>query len=306
MFCEKSQNLVANGLETGNNTRSMVKRILVCIDGSMPYTQSVCQDAVWLAEKMGASVVALYVSDIRQFEISMVTDFSGSLGVQPYQNLYTQLQEMENEKMKLIQKQVEGYFAPIKDRFRFEQRTGVLVDVVHEFESSKMGVDLVMLGKRGENVNFAQDHLGATVERVVRATTKPCFVSARKHEDIKRIALAYDASPSVHKAIQFLARTEVFKDLDIHLITAIKDLDDKEMHGHVQQTEGLLRNASYKVHHKMIRGEPEEVIPSYIQDHKIQMIVMGAYGHSAIRHLLIGSTTTQLVRDCHVPVLMFK
>jgi nucleotide-binding universal stress UspA family protein len=30
---------------------------------------------------------------------------------------------------------------------------------------------------------------------------------------------------------------------------------------------------------------------------------MGAYGHSPIRRLILGSTTTGLIRTCHVPVL---
>jgi hypothetical protein len=31
---------------------------------------------------------------------------------------------------------------------------------------------------------------------------------------------------------------------------------------------------------------------------------MGAYGHSRIRSFVIGSTTTEMVRSCKVPVLM--
>ncbi|HBN50775.1 MAG TPA: universal stress protein UspA, partial [Thalassospira sp.] len=29
-------------------------------------------------------------------------------------------------------------------------------------------------------------------------------------------------------------------------------------------------------------------------------------GHSRIRNLIIGSTTTEMVRSCHVPVMMFR
>jgi nucleotide-binding universal stress UspA family protein len=284
----------------------MIKRILVCIDGSMPYTESVCQDAMWMAQKTKASLVVLYVSDIRQFEISMVTDFSGSLGVQPYQNLYMQLQEMEREKTRIIQQQVEKIFAPMRDRVTFYQRTGIMVDILHEFESSEMGVDLIVLGKRGENVNFATEHLGSTMERIVRSSTKPCLVSSRDHREIKRILIAYDASPSVHKAIQFLARSEDFRDLEVHLVTAVHDLENTEMVGHIQRTEAILQNAGYNVHHKVVNGEPEEVVSEYVERHGIRMVVMGAYGHSTIRHLLIGSTTTNLVRRCHIPILMFR
>jgi nucleotide-binding universal stress UspA family protein len=36
------------------------------------------------------------------------------------------------------------------------------------------------------------------------------------------------------------------------------------------------------------------------------MVVMGAYGHSRIRSLIIGSTTTEMVRSCKVPVVLVR
>jgi nucleotide-binding universal stress UspA family protein len=33
---------------------------------------------------------------------------------------------------------------------------------------------------------------------------------------------------------------------------------------------------------------------------------MGAYGHSQIRTLIIGSTTSVMLRSCLIPVLMFR
>ena len=42
------------------------------------------------------------------------------------------------------------------------------------------------------------------------------------------------------------------------------------------------------------------------KDSGADLIVMGAYGHSRIRNLIIGSTTTAMVQSCHVPVLLFR
>ena len=36
------------------------------------------------------------------------------------------------------------------------------------------------------------------------------------------------------------------------------------------------------------------------------MLVMGAYGHSRIRHLLVGSTTTTMLRNAQLPVLILR
>jgi nucleotide-binding universal stress UspA family protein len=33
---------------------------------------------------------------------------------------------------------------------------------------------------------------------------------------------------------------------------------------------------------------------------------MGAYGHSRIRQLIVGSTTTQVLRRCQIPILLLR
>lgn len=48
------------------------------------------------------------------------------------------------------------------------------------------------------------------------------------------------------------------------------------------------------------------VIASYVENKDISLLVMGAYGHSRIRHLVIGSTTAQMLRSSHIPVLLFR
>jgi nucleotide-binding universal stress UspA family protein len=56
----------------------------------------------------------------------------------------------------------------------------------------------------------------------------------------------------------------------------------------------------------MLTGTPEDQISAYVADNDIDMLVMGAYGHSRIRYLVIGSTTTEMIRICRIPVLLFR
>ena len=48
------------------------------------------------------------------------------------------------------------------------------------------------------------------------------------------------------------------------------------------------------------------MITEYVDRTAVDLLVMGAYGHSQIRNLIIGSTTTAMVRGCKVPVLMIR
>ena len=286
-----------------------MKRLLVCTDGSIPYSGSCYDYAEFLAKKFGAIVDVLYVSDTRQFEVSMMADFSGSLGIQPYQNLYAQLQDIEKEKVKIVKKGSESFFkkAGILDKVRFHQGCGSLVDACHGFENDATGIDLVILGKRGENVDFAAEHLGSSMERVVRASSKPCLVVPRKFIPIKRMMIAYDGSPSANKVVQFLVRTTEFLDVKVDLVTVLDD-DETDESGLVafQMAEEALVNAGYSVASKELTGDVSDAISDYVVDNNIDLLAMGAYGHSSIKHLLIGSTTTDLIRRCKISVLLFR
>ena len=56
----------------------------------------------------------------------------------------------------------------------------------------------------------------------------------------------------------------------------------------------------------LLEGDPDEVIAEEVEKKGIDLLVMGAYGHSRIRHLVIGSTTTAFIRTCRIPVLLFR
>ena len=66
-----------------------------------------------------------------------------------------------------------------------------------------------------------------------------------------------------------------------------------------------LRKGGYVVTAENMAGNPESVIADKVLSEGFDLVVMGAYGHSRIRNLIIGSTTTEMVRSCMVPVLLF-
>jgi len=281
-----------------------MNKILVCTDGSA--YSFVCYDyAVWMTQRTGAAIEILYVSDLRQFEVPMIADLSGSLGVQPYQAVLGKLQEFEQERAKAILEQARKHFAAKAPSAAatFTHKLGFLVDTFHEFEGH---ADLIMLGKRGENANFATEHLGSTMERVVRASHRPCLVTSRAFKPVERILFAYDGGKSCQKALEFLATTAAFKDLELHLVTVATRNEEETALKTLQAAEGVLRAAGYSPMAQMLVGAPDNEIGAYVEERGINLVIMGAYGHNRIRQLIIGSTTTAMIRRCRVPVLLFR
>jgi nucleotide-binding universal stress UspA family protein len=178
---------------------------------------------------------------------------------------------------------------------------GSLVDAL---PGPEVGEHLVVIGKRGEHADFAKLHLGSNLERVIRASCQPVLVASRRFESIERFLLAYDGSPSVLKAIEFLLQSPLLRGLHCHLLRAGK-IDDTARY-YLEETAGKLRAAGATVTTQATPGSAEEVIAAAVREQRSNLLVMGAYGHSRIRRFIVGSTTTATIRTVSVPVLLFR
>ena len=279
-------------------------KILVCVDGSQ-YAESCCQHAAWLAERLDASIEIVYVTDLRQFEVPFIADLSGSLGLQPYQSIMGELQSLEEKKASLVLEQAERCLrdAGFNGDVSRLHKTGFLVDCLSELEDEAA---LIVIGKRGENANFATEHLGSTMERVARAATKPCFVASRSFKPIRKALLAYQDVRSCQAMLAFVKDRPIFRDLELHLVSVSPHDDESEVLAELRAAEQSLADAGVIPVCQMLHGMVANAIASYARETGIDLLLMGAYGHSRIRHLIIGSSTTELLRDCRLPTLLFR
>jgi len=53
-------------------------------------------------------------------------------------------------------------------------------------------------------------------------------------------------------------------------------------------------------------GTPVDEIIRTVDEHKIDLVVMGTHGRTGIRHLMAGSVTERVVRSSRVPVLTIR
>ena len=279
-----------------------MKKFLVCTDGSQ-YSRVCCEYGVWLAQRVPADVEVLYVTDLRQYEVPLIADLSGSLGIQPYQAVLGQLQELEKKKAEVILVDAGEIFKGTSvESFLTTHRTGLLVDCVGDCDPQP---DIILLGKRGENADFASEHLGSTMERVVRASSKPCLVTSRSFQPIEKVLLAYDGGDSCRKAVRFLASSPIFKGLELHIVIVAGSSEDDSV-VRLEEAEAITKDGGFTPVCQMLHGTTEEQISDYVSANNISLLVMGAYGHTRIRHLIIGSTTTDMIRTCRIPVLLFR
>lgn len=53
-------------------------------------------------------------------------------------------------------------------------------------------------------------------------------------------------------------------------------------------------------------GDVEPALHEYQDEHGIDLLVMGAYGHSRIRQFLVGSTTTTMLKTAEKPLVILR
>ncbi|MDP1732453.1 MAG: universal stress protein [Devosia sp.] len=284
-----------------------MKKIISFVDGSI-YTQSVCDHAAWAATRTGASIDVVHVLGRRDISSTPV-DLSGTLEAETQATLLKELADLDAQRARLSQQRGRVVVDDAKARLLADGvadvtaklRNGDVVEAVHELEAD---ADLVVVGKRGSAADFARLHLGSNLERVVRVARKPVLVASRAFQPIGRFLIAFDGGPSVMRAIGHIAAGPLFKGLECRMLMV--GHDTPEARSKLEAAAALLRDAGYAVEADLRPGEPEGIISANVESGGINLLVMGAYGHSRIRNLIIGSTTSEMVRLCKVPVMLFR
>jgi nucleotide-binding universal stress UspA family protein len=279
----------------------MVRSILIPTDGS-EYGATAIDYGVYIAKKLQARLIGLHVIDIGLMRGPVFSDISGSIGLPPYQ-----------EFLPVIEAGLDGRAEAVLNAFRerckaagLTTETTKAVGVIDEtiIEEGKK-TDWILMARRGENFHLAKGGiLGSTAELVVRKSGKPVLVTPRKYKDIESMALAYDGSPPAHNALNIAVNLseKAAWPLTIICITDDQAVADR-LHEKIETT---LEPLSIDCETIIIRGKDSREILNFIQEGSVELLVMGAYGHNRLRQLFIGSTTSDVIRNSKIPVLLTR
>ena len=281
--------------------------LIALIDGS-GYSQSVCDLTRWVAERTDASVDLMHVLGRRGVG-SEPTDLSGSLKLGARTALLKELADLDEQKNKLELKRGRLLLEEAKTGLEeaglksvgTKLRHGDLIEGIAEFEGE---ADLILVGKRGEAAGLAMEHLGSNLERIVRASHRPVYIANRAFKPINSVLVAFDGGPSSLKAIDYIARSPMFAGLTVTLVFAGKNTP--AIQKSLSDATATLKAGGFEAKTIVESGEPEKVLAQITSTGAHELLVMGAYGHSRVRSFIIGSTTTEMIRSCKVPILIMR
>jgi nucleotide-binding universal stress UspA family protein len=277
-----------------------VKRILVALDGSQ-YATAALDYTLWLAERLHASVVALHVVDIVSIEGSFLHDVSGSLGFEPYLDFSSKMRDVLQDRGRVILELCERRCAERQVACATALPIGV---VANEICDQARTTDLIVLGHRGVNERFSTGLLGSTTESVARKAPRPVLVSPPAFTPIVRPLLAYDGSQRASAALH--AAAEVTSALGLPLTVVHVERTGSDAEAVLAEARQYLEAYAVSVATRRLTGPPHQRIVDVVRDGQYDLLFVGAYGHSRIIEMVLGSTTEFVLRNTLCPVFLAR
>lgn len=276
-----------------------IKRLLLPSDGS-DYSRTAGDYAIYIARLIKARINALHVMDIKIIQGPLFSDIAFYSGLPVYYEFLPKIEDALGKRADTILEEIRKKSEKAGVGIDLNKVAGIIEDtIIQQSENA----DLVVLAKRGEHFHFnAGGLLGSTAESVVRRSKKPVLITPVDFKEIESIGLAFDGSMPATNALKLAAWLSEAAHWPITTLIICEDsaagaeltrkvetyLDDKEVDNEVL----------------LLRGREDREILRFIKEGAVEMMIMGAYGKGRLKEFFLGSTTSNVIRNSDIPVLL--
>ena len=282
----------------------MIKQILVPTDGS-ENSLTAADYAISIGCLFNANIRGLFVKDVKILTGPLIHDIGTSIGgMVPYGTFNQTIREILESQADAALNQVEGKCSQGGVPFSREIREGV---VSNEIVKSAENCDLIAMGKMGIHAEWRDVFLGTTVEFVVRQTHKPVLITPAEYKKFSRMLIAYDGSPFADKALRSGAEIAQPMKLSVTVVC----VTEKKEEGLATLSKAKAFLEDYKLTVNTIAKEGSDHAKGILEvcndeENIFDFLVMGAYGHSRLQEMILGSTTVRVMRSTNCPILLCR
>lgn len=295
-----------NNNQNEHESENAMLRVVACIDGSRA-APAVCDYAAWAGQHMEVPLMLLHVLDEERYPVA--PDLAGNIGLGSREHLMEELAELDARRSKLAlehghhlldeaERRLEA--AGVDDVIK-RQRHGDLTESLLALESQTR---LLVMGLHGESSSDRDLHIGSQLETVIRSLHRPILLVPDEFSTPKSAMLAFDGSSTAFRSVELLAGSPVFRGMPLHIVMVGADTADRREQ--LKKAEAMLSGMGVDIQLAIRAGDVEPTLHAYQEEHDIDILVMGAYGHSRIRQFLVGSTTTTMLKTAEKPLVILR
>jgi universal stress protein E len=244
--------------------------------------------------------------------------------------------EMDHQNLRgtvedVAQKSLESLVAKLAAR-------GVTADFVIRFgaaweeltrQAMAGGHDLVIVGTRSRNLAL-RFLFGSTAQKLIRYCPVPVWIAKPGEiREIREIAVASDGSEASFAATQVAVSVVQAIPAKLFVVHALEypfeaylrtaGVTDEEVAKHrsllraeaeqklgTQLAQTDYRTLKYGVMVEVIEGAPDAVVPQFIVDHEVDLLVIGTNGRSGVSGAVLGNTAERMLPFVHCSLLAIK
>lgn len=165
--------------------------------------------------------------------------------------------------------------------------------------------DLVVLGRSRHDSTESAAPVTDTLEKIVKRAVRPVVSVTKSSDSGKSVLVAYDGSLQAARTLAAFAGLGLCAELPIRLVTVEKSLGDLAYHTSLAAE--FLESHGYRVDVAYFTSNesPADALLRVIEETQPALAVLGAYGKSWLRELLLGSVTTTLLKHSDVPLFLY-
>ncbi|MDD3519540.1 MAG: universal stress protein [Chromatiales bacterium] len=280
--------------------------VIACIDGSRS-SEFVCDYAAWASRRLTAPLSLLHVTRAPRMEGP--SDLSGNIGIGSREHLLEERVALEEQQARLAREQGKAILADAMTRVQSQGvpeaerllRHGSITETLGELQERAR---LVVLGKQGRDGDMVERHVGSHLESIIRQMHRPILVSPLAYREPERFLVAYDGSDTADKVLDRVAQSPLLKGLPAHLLFVGADTQANQ--DRLEQARQVLVTKGFEVRAEIRAGDVADAICAYRREHDTHLMAMGAFGHSRLRQFFVGSTTTKMIMQSPMPLLIMR
>lgn len=278
--------------------------------------QAAVREALQLASSWGSTVTFCSVLELSAQSQSLIEH--------DHENIFKTVEDFASEVLAVLVAQA--------------NKQGIAADSVVRFgtgweelskESATGEYDLVILGTRPKSRPM-QVLFGRTAQKVMRFAACPVWVvKPAELREVRDVAMATDLSPASLPAFRMAVDIARAINARLHVLHVLELSDFRYLtlagvgQAALEKTEERLRqSASEKIQEQLhqtdfrtlihgtkielLKGAPEEAIPEYVDNEKIDLLVIGSHGNCGVAGFLLGNTAERILPVLHASLLVVK
>lgn len=258
------------------------------------------------ARRTGATLVGLGIVDepgIRAIEPAFAV--GGAPGVDP---VYRRGYDARMKEVRAGAEQLVASFAARCDEAGVKHEEVTANGPPHEMiVGEAQSADLILMS-RAAHFRFAAtgDEGDETLKKVLKNSSRPVVVLPETERPAGPVVIAYDGSLHAARTLAAFEATGLAESGQVHIIGCVV-VSTQDTSRHVERARRFLaRHGIEAIPHVLDASEhPARRILGQVRALGAGLLVMGCYGHLALREFFVGSVTRAVLGECPVPIFLY-